>query len=161
VLIDELNTNGQLLQVWGAAFKHVTLQGRIDRLMLSPAVILTDPDSPINKAFASANSKFYNEMDWALDISQAEASELEIQGIPAQLIRRDAETQVVITAANAIKNGFDRLNFGKSHWNFSIQFMLNRGEKDIVLVAPKRSPKFKALLEVLQMLRSEGIAESD
>lgn len=161
VLVENLSTSGQLLQAWGAVFKHVTFRGKIDRLMLSPVVVLTDPESPINKVFAEANADYYSGVDWALDISQAEAKELEIQGIPSRLIRRDAETQVVVTADKAIKHGFDGLNFGKTHWNFSIQFMLNRGEPDVVLVAPRRSPKFKAMLDVLHMLRKEGVAEPD
>lgn len=161
VVVDGLKTNGKLTQAWGAAFKHVTLKGSIERLMLSPAVVLTDPDSPINRAFAKANAEYYASVDWALDISSAEAQELEIQGVPARLIRRDPETQVVVTAEKAIRHGFEKLQYGETHWNFSIQFMLNRGDTDVVLVAPKKSPKFKALLEGLKMLRNEGIAEPD
>lgn len=161
VVVDGLNTNGQLLQAWGAAFKHVHLRGKIDRLMLSPFVVLNDPGSTVNKDFLRANREFYCGLDWALDISAVEAKELEIQGVPARLIRRDPETQVVVTAERAIEFGFDKLDYGGVHWNFSIQFMLNRGESDIVLVAPKRSPKFKAMLNVLKTLRDEGIAEAD
>lgn len=161
VLVDGLKTNGQLLQIWGAAFQHVTIQGKIERMMLSPSVVLTEPDSPINKAFVRLNAEYYAGVDWALDITKAEAKELEIQGIPAKLIRRDPETQVVVRAENAIKNHFDELDYGKSHWKFSIQFMLNRGESDVVLVAPKKNPKFKTLVAGLQMLRETGIAEPD
>lgn len=161
VVVDGLKTNGKLLQAWGAAFKHVTLKGAIDRLMLSPAVVLTDPDSPINRAFAKANAEYYSSVDWALDISCAEAQELEIQGVPARLIRRDPETQVVVTSEKAIRHEFEKLQYGETHWNFSIQFMLNRGDTDVVLVAPKKNPKFKVLLEGLKMLRKEGVAEPD
>lgn len=161
VIVDGLKTNGQLLQVWGAVFKNVIIKGKIDRLMISPIVVLTDPASPVNKAFVRANSEYYSAVDWALDISQVEAKELEIQGVPARLIRRDPETQVVVTADKAIKKGFDKLDFGKTHWKFSIQFMIERGESDIVLVAPKKNPKFQMLLDGLQMLREAGIAESD
>lgn len=161
VVIDGLKTNGKLLQAWGAAFRHVTLKGAIDRLMLSPVVVLTDLDSPINRAFAKANAEYYASVDWALDISCAEAKELEIQGVPAHLIRRDPETQVVVTAEKAIRHEFTKLQYGETHWNFSIQFMLNRGDTDVVLVAPKKSPKFKVLLAGLEMLRKEGIAEPD
>lgn len=161
VIVDGLKTNGKLLQIWGAVFKNVVLKGKIDRLMLSPAVVLSDPESPVNKAFSMANAEYYNTVDWALDISQAEANELEIQGVPARLILRDAETQVVVTADKAIKNCFDKFDYGDTHWKFSIQFMLNRGEKDIVLVAPKKNPKFKILLAGLQMLRNAGIAEPE
>lgn len=161
VLIEGLGTDGQLLQAWGAAFKHVILRGAIDRLMLSPAVVLTDPGSAVNESFRVDNASYYGEVDWALDISQVEAKELEIQGVPARLIRRDPETQVMVTAKKAVELSFDKLNFGRSHWGFSIQFMLERGEHDIVLVAPKRSPKFKTLLDGLRMLREAGIAEAD
>jgi hypothetical protein len=161
VLIDGLNTNGQLLQSWGSAFKNVTLKGPIDRLMLSPTVVPTDPDSPVNKAFARANAEYYSGVDWALDISQAEAKELDLRGIPARLIRRDPETQVVVKADKAIRNRFHKLDFGETPWYFGIKFMLERGEADVVLVAPKGSPKFKSLLASLNMLREAGIAEPE
>lgn len=161
VVVDGLNTNGQLFQAWGAAFKRVYLRGKIDRLMLSPFVVLSDPASTVNKSFFRSNHEFYAEVDWALDISTVEAKELEIQGVPACLIRRDPETQVVVTAKRAVEFSFDKLDYGGTHWKFSIQFMLSRGESDIVLVAPKRSPKFKAMLNILKMLRDEGIAEFD
>lgn len=161
VSIEGLGTGGQLLQAWGAAFKNVVLSGKIDRVMLSPIVVLNDRKSPVNLAFRSANAEIYGTVDWALDIRGAEAKELEIQGVPSKLIRRDPETQVVVKAAKALEGDFKSLDFGDTHWAYSIQLMLERGEEDVVLVAPKRSPKFKGLLAALTMLRREGIAESD
>src|SRR5579859_2677174 len=43
VVVDGLKTNG-LFQTWGAVFKHVTLKGKIERVMFSPAVAICKPD---------------------------------------------------------------------------------------------------------------------
>jgi hypothetical protein len=162
VLIEHLKTHGQHLQTWGTVFKHVTLKGKIDRLMLSQIAKPSEPaTSPTNQLFAKANDEYFSTIDWALDISCAEVKEMDIRGIPAHLVKRDPETQVVVTAERALKNNFKRLDYGKTYWGVGIQFMLNQGYKDVVLVAPKRSREFKVLLEGLQMLRREGIAEPD
>ncbi len=168
VLIENLNLKtysqpyGQFLQFFGAIFKHVTFKGKIDSLMLSPIVEVSELiTSPMNRSFVEVNAGFYNSIDWALDISCADVQWIDIRGIPARLIKRDPETQVVVTAEKALKNNFRKLDYTKGHWGIFIQYMLDRGEKDVVLVAPKRNANFKVLLEGLQRLRREGIAEPD
>jgi len=153
----------ELLQTWGAVFKHVTLKGRIGPLMLSnclgPTSTTTDA---MQQAFKEANAAYYSTVDWALDISRAEfTQDCDIRGIPAKLIRRDAETQIVVTRERAIQGEWRKLDLDKTYWQVAIELMLERGDEDVVLVAPKRAKDFKHLLRGLQLLRDAGVAEPD
>lgn len=101
-------------------------------------------------------------MDWALDISQAEAVELELAGITARLIRRDPETQAVVTRQAALSGewrGLDRVK--GTELGLGIQELLKWGADDIVLVAHRRSRNSKQLLAGIRELRAAGVAEPD
>lgn len=159
VLVDGLKTHN-LLACWGTVFKHTTLKGRIGRVMINP-VIATGMATPAEQAaFDAANAAYYAAADWALDISEAEFVEADIRGIPARLIRRDPETQVVVTRRQAAEGAWRDLDLSRTWWATSLEFFLNRnGEDDIVLVAPKRHRQFKELLDGLKALRDAGVAE--
>jgi hypothetical protein len=162
VLIDGLTFNDTLL-VWGAVFKHVTLRGTIGPLMLNYLVDLDNPTSKRQRAFDEANAAYYATVDWALDIREAEfADDPDIRSVPAHLIRRDPETQVVIKRENVLDGHWRHLGISETtHWPTAIEFFLEQGQDDVVLVAPKRAPDFQQLLEGLQTLRTAGIAEPD
>lgn len=161
VVIDGLKTNG-LFQTWGAVFHHVSLRGKIERVMISPPVAPGRATAEQQRTFDAANEEFYSSVDWALDISQAEFAECDLRGgIPARLIRRDPETQMVITRARALNGEWRKLDLSKTYWSVSIENLLKDGHQDRVLVAPKRSKEFKTLLGGLQLLREAGVAEPD
>ncbi len=160
VLVDGLKTHG-LLQTWAAVFKHVILRGFINRVMFSSAVAAGLATKTEQLAFDEANAECYATVDWALDISEGEFEECEIQGIPARLIRRDPATQVVVKRQKAIQGHWRELDLSKTHWGTSIAFLLERGEGDTVLVAGKRDKKFRQLVDGLKLLRDSGVAEPD
>jgi hypothetical protein len=160
VTVDGLKTN-RLFQTWAAVFKHVILKGTIGRVMFSPAVAPGVASRDQQISFDDANATFYRNVDWALDIREGQFEECEIQNVPANLIRRDPETQIVVTRAKAARGEWRKLDLSKTHWAVSLSFFLERGDRDIVLVAPKRSKKFAALLDGLKKLRAAGIAEPD
>jgi hypothetical protein len=158
VFVDGFKTNG-LLQCWGAVFKHVTLRGRIDRIMISPAIAagLATPEQ--QRAFDLENAEYYRGVDWALDIREGEFQECELQRVPAHLVRRDPETQVVVRRDQALSGAWREVDLSKTHWKTSIEFFLNRGDADVVLVAGKRDRNFSDLLEGLKKLREAGVAD--
>lgn len=158
VLVDGLRTNG-LLQTWGAAFKHVTLRGRIGRVMMSPAVATGTATQSQQRAFDEANAAYYATVDWALDISEAEFEEVDIRRVPARLIRRDPETQVVVTRARAMEGRWRDLDLSRTDWAGWIDLFLKDGDPDLVLVAPKQHRDCRHLLDGLKMLRDVGVAE--
>lgn len=159
--VDGFTTHGQLLQTWGAVFKHVTLRGKIDRLMISQTILagLADPEE--QAAFDKANAEYYRHVDWALDISQGEFKELEIRSLPARLIRRDPETQIVVTREKALAGEWRDLEFQEALTPFAIGKLLERGDPDRVMIAGKRHPKFRRYLEDFRLLRRAGVAELD
>lgn len=161
VLVDGLKTFGQLLQCWGAVFNRVVLRGKIDRLMTSALIgaIFVAPEE--QAAFDRANAEYYRTVDWALDISEVECNDIDIRGVPARLIRRDPETQVVVRRNSALVGDWRDLPFNENLWPTALSVFLNQGEADTVLVAPKRHAKFKRYLEDLNLLRNAGIAEPD
>ena len=160
VTIDGLKTHG-LRQTWAAVFKHVTLRGRIGRLMISSAVDLGLATPKQQRAFDDANEEYYSTVDWALDIRDVQIEELDLRGIPARLIRRDPETQFVITREKAMQGKWRQLDLEKTHWAYSIEFFLEQGDQDFVLVAGKRDRNYRRLVAGLKALRNAGVAEPD
>jgi hypothetical protein len=160
--VDNLKTN-DLLIVWGAAFKQCTFRGRIGKLKINKSASPTWSES-ILKEFQAANRAYYSNVDWALDISDAAFQEFEIEGMPADLVRRDPSCQVVVRRENALstswRNGISRFN---SYWPFVIDMFIESGEADCILVAPKAKPKkqYMKLLDGLKELRDLGVAEQD
>jgi hypothetical protein len=166
MLIDNLSTHH--LQSWGAVFKHVTLRGLIGPLMLSDMVTPAQPNSPLQRAFTEANAAYYTGVDWALDIREAEfENDVDLRGVPGHLIRRDPETQVLVTRAKALEGKWRNLKLERTYWPTAIEFFLKESHLDaLVLVVPKHLKSSSLwpwtrqdLLNGLKLLREEGIAE--
>jgi hypothetical protein len=113
------------------------------------------------RAFDEANAEYYRHVDWALDISEGEFKDLELRGVPARLIRRDPETQVLITRKVALQGPWRDLDFRSNVTPACISLFLGRDEPDYVLVAPKRSRRFRDCVADIELLRKAGIAEPD
>lgn len=129
--------------------------------MLSPFVSPGWDRPKEQAAFDKANVEYYKTVDWALDITEGRFYECELQRVPARLIRRDPETQIILFREKALHGDWKKLDLSKTHWATSIEFFLEQGDPDVVLVAPKQHPKFDDLLDGLKMLRDAGIAEPD
>jgi hypothetical protein len=61
----------------------------------------------------------------------------------------------------ALLGEWKKLDLSKTYWSDWIDLFLKDGDLDVVLVAPKRHPKFTDWLDGLKMLRDAGIAEPD
>jgi hypothetical protein len=160
VLVDGLSTSG-VFQAWAAVFKHVTLKGKIDRVMFSRLFHPGYPESQFQFEVSRANADFYSRVDWALDIRNAEFKDFDCRGVPSRLVRRDPETQVLATRERVLSCG-DAIRAGGPFWESILKLFLSepwRGET--LLVAAKRNPNFKELTAGLQQLRHQGVVESD
>lgn len=160
IIIDGLKAHNHL-QTFGTVFKHVAIKGEINKLMLTPYVDVFGHFPDVQKSFDVANRKYYENVDWALDISEAHFIDCDIRGIPARLIKRDEQTQVVIKREKALEGKWKEIDLSETHWKTAIEFFLADGYEDCVLLAPKQSRKFKVLLDGLNKLRDNGIAELD
>src|SRR5438874_2574604 len=68
VLIDGLTTSSAV-RLHGCAFRHVTLRGRVGSLMIiSPNTSIPEE---MQQAFTAGIVRFYQDVDWALDIAEA------------------------------------------------------------------------------------------
>src|SRR5258708_2834034 len=69
VVIDGLKTS-DLFQTWGAVFKHVTLKGKLGRIMISPFVATGRATPEQQRAFDQINADYYSTGDCALHIAK-------------------------------------------------------------------------------------------
>jgi hypothetical protein len=162
VVEDTVVTNlktSDLFRMKATVFKHVVFKGKIDRIMVSPYVWPGEATPAQQKAFDEANKLYYSTVDWALDISEGEFMECELQCVPAHLVRRDPETQMIVTREKALEGTWRKLDLSKTYWATSLEFFLERGDPDVVLVAPKRHPNYLEYLDGLKALRDIGTAE--
>ena len=146
----------------GCAFKHVAIRGAVRGSIAfershewsrrhSTESAATDPT-------VIANEQYYADVDWALDISQAEFTGVEMSrsGIPARLVRRDPETQVMITRTSV--TGADwRAACGTSSQWVAIERFLQTGFADAVLIAPRRSKYLDEDVAAFGRLRDIGV----
>lgn len=147
------------LQTEGTAFKHVTIRGTVNKLMITPYVDVGGHFTNVQRQFDEANRKYYESVDWALDISEGLFKDCDIRGVPAHLIKRDPETQVVLTREKALQGKWKNIDLSETHWPILIDIFLEDGYETCVLVAPKKVRNFKALLEGICKLRDAGIVE--
>ena len=163
VSVEQLGTS-DLLLVWGALFSRVKFSGPMGRVKLNPFVDAVDRTPRVQRPLDELRERHYRSVDWALDIREARFIEFDFRGIPARLVRRDPESQVVVKRESALKAGWrEKLSPSNKLLPFMIGLFLQDGDPDTVLVAPLGAPKSKReeLLRHLGELRQAGVAEPD
>lgn len=162
VLIDGLKTL-DLLICWSPFLRHVVLRGKVGTIKVNAAPGVEASDETLEQ-FALARADFYAATDWALDITEAEFTELSIRGIPSRVVRRDTRDQVVVTRQKAADPSWrSRVRPGNTYWPYLLDLFLESDEDEVVLVAPRatRKKKYTELLDGLKNLRDIGVAEPD
>jgi hypothetical protein len=153
-------------QVGGCVFKHVIIRGRITgsvRLMPYPALHFSRPEyREAREQFIEANAAYYQDVDWALDISQAEFTSFENEwaDVPSRAYRRDPDTQVIITRESCQGRDWRAASEGSYLW-VHIERFLETGFADTVIVAPKRSKYFDDVIAAIRRLRDIGVVLPD
>lgn len=164
ITVDGLRT-GQLFIANACAYKHVVLHGKIGNIKICRSVPwVSSPAGYLERrqeAMDRANAEYYKSVDWALDISQAEFTSCEVEGIPPELVRRDPETQFVVRAKAIEEGHWRKVEAAREDWHVLLDTYDKKGTGDVVLIAPKRAPDFKTLLNGLRALREAGIAEQE
>lgn len=93
-----------------------------------------------------------------VDGTQGQFSGLELRGLPARLVRRDPQTQVVIRRSRVLDGRWKSLPIGARHES-AIRWLLQTEVEDVVLIAPTHSRTFDEELAARRLLQREGIAE--
>ena len=162
-ILEDVRVNGlssnAVLVLCAPAFRHVTLTGSICDLVVNMDEDPAGEYDPVNAEFHKANADYYATVDWALDITNAEFQNVEIRGVPADLIRRDPATQIIVRRKRALNGVLGELDLSGTHWAGEIEWFLDRGEADHVLIAPRRAKNFRRLVEGLRLLQEKRIAE--
>ncbi len=151
ITVDGLATTDQ--QLGGCLFRHVTLKGKIGPIMTTP--VNRGLPEETKAAMNAAIVAYYKDVDWALDISEAEFSDADFYMVPGDLVRRDPETQFLLRR-EVIAEAKRELPLGP-------QIAASRFEstpfESIVAVVSRRSKNFAAELQEFEQLRKAGLAE--
>jgi hypothetical protein len=153
--------------LYGCAFEHFVLRGRIGGLWLrslSPVISPASPelDHSVEQAFEAANAVFYQSVDWALDIRDVITREMWIDTVPGQLIRRDPERHVLVRREKALEGRWRALDFEDVHGlKIGLKRLAESGPDSRVFVIPDRHPKRESIVQAVAILREAGIAEPD
>jgi hypothetical protein len=144
----EMLTDGLLL-------RHVVVRGSVDSLYLRhPGRIRPDLRA------IERHRAFYEQVDWALDISAARLQRCEISGVPGRLVRRDPSTQILVTRERVLAAPWQEVAAHTPEF-FAIQTFLKSPMDSEVLVACPRDDTFDKALATFARLREAGIAEPD
>jgi hypothetical protein len=148
------------LFLWGCVFKHVKLSGAISGIKINRSV---GPQSPDQRKWDAATVAFYKTVDWALDISEAKfKGGCSFEAIPGDLVRRNPETQILVTREKLAGADWERLDYGGTTIDLALSWFFSDSLFNSVVLAARSDSKWaKRDLAVLDMLRSTGIAEAD
>lgn len=151
VTVDGLTTKHQ--QLGGCLFRHVTLKGKIGPIMTTPVHRGVAED--IRAAMNTALVDYYKDVDWALDISEAEFADADFYMVPGDLVRRDPETQFLLRR-DVIVPAKDQIPLGPS---IAASRFESTPFDSIVAVVGRRSKNFARDLEEFEQVRKAGLAE--
>ena len=165
VLIDGLTAPQDPHQrVPACAFHRVALRGRISNVTLLPDL---DPwDASLQSRYRRANGEHWVELisegDWALDISGLTSGLDFRSAVPARLVRRDPETQVVVTAEQAASADWRSVpGLERSLLGVQIGFLQRSDHRDTILIADKSAPDRAQQVAMLRELQRIGAAHPD
>lgn len=166
VLVENLEIQSELV-CWHPLLWHVTLRGRIGRVRIEPYLCIEAryyKPAALLRAFEISKRNFYNHVDWALDIREAQVEALEIQGVPWNLIRRDPESQMFISRRIADSPHWCDGISPENYWiDYVEERFMNQDIDRLLLVAPKAFPseEYAKILHDLHELREAQLTEPD
>lgn len=148
------------LFLWSCVFRHVKVSGKISGVKINRWVTVGTGGSELQGAWDACVKKFYEGTDWALDISEAKfAGGISFEAIPGDKIKRDQETQVMVSRDNLVRSDWRSFNYGSTGFDIALSWFLEDSLfESVVLAARMASKSAKSDIEVLDMLRKEGIA---
>jgi hypothetical protein len=154
ITIDGLRS-GQILIFSGAAFQRVVLKGHMPSVNFNEVTAFGSISEERAAAFQRTNQEFYKAVDWALDISEADFPSLRPSSIPGELIRRDRNTQILVSKGKLLQIGWKSLPLPAST-RIGVEACLRSRYEHYVICAGRRSSRFDEELSGLDILRHAG-----
>ncbi|PAL22757.1 hypothetical protein CD928_11935 [Sphingopyxis sp. GW247-27LB] len=138
------------------------MAGRISGLKINRSE-LGSLDGAMREKRESAIRKYYESVDWALDISDAKfPNGATFEAIPGDKILRDPSTQILVKREKLAGRDWRALDYERSAIDIAISWFENGSMFDSVVIVPRSDSKYRAKdQEILEMLRQEGVAEPD
>ncbi|OKI30159.1 hypothetical protein [Streptomyces sp. CB03911] len=150
VTVDGL-TAAQVHRLYGCVFNQVVLRGKIGPVMaMMPHSGLADRESHIAGMVAK-----YRDIEWALDISEASFSDADFYGVPGDLIRYDAGTQVLLRREKFSGATPEDLPPYVRTW---VSRFDESPFDSLVGIAPKRSRSFAKYMHDIEWIHSQNLA---
>ncbi|MGW3652302.1 hypothetical protein [Streptomyces sp. NPDC000878] len=153
VLVDGLTVAGGLL-LEACLFERVTLRGNIGRVVTTPPHSALAAE--VRQSLVDGMRAAYRDVEWALDIRQANFVDADFSYVPGELVRRDEETQFLLRRESF--SGMDVSDL-PGYAKIAVGRFESRPWDSIVAIAPRRSKKFDRWLSELTELRRAGLAE--
>jgi len=155
VVVDGLRASRAPVILFGCAFRHVVVTGICGRFLINHQVSFDNDQR--NADFDSANTAFYETVDWALDISNAKVACLEIRGsIPSRLVRRNPDEHFIMTRPIALAGEWRNYE-PPGAVQIGVSTFLDSGAEDNLFVAARRSKHFKQEVEYFHRLKLAGL----
>jgi hypothetical protein len=98
--------------------------------------------------------------EWMLDLTEA-TGDITIRGYPSRFIRRNAETQAVVTAEAARTLDWRSVEPGRSSLRIALHELVQSDWEDVTLIADTHAAHASDDLRYIQQLRALGIARPD
>jgi len=152
VSVDGLLTTRHPVILSACALRHVVIKGKCGRFLFNRQIC--HDDDRRNAEFIADNDELYRNLDWALDITDADFSAFEIRAsIPPRLIRRNPDSHFIMSRAVALSNEWK--NYEPSGaFQIGVSMFLESGADEELFVAARRSKHFEAELNFLRRLKS-------
>ncbi|MCX4612619.1 MULTISPECIES: hypothetical protein [Streptomyces] len=167
VLIDGMTApEDDHMRVFGCVYRRVVLRGHFANITLLPTLGVWAVASGLKALYQRANGEQWVELicdgDWALDISGLTGSLDFRSAVPARLVRRDPETQIVMTAEQAARADWRSVpGLQRSLLGVHINLLQGSGYRDTILIADKSAPDRARQVAMLRQLQRMGAAQPD
>lgn len=137
----------------GCLFQRVVIRGKFGTFRIEPSNVR---DESLREDFLESARKFYENVDWAVDISGAEINDCVLTYVPGHLVRRDPATQLLIH-----RNRVDAAELGglPSSARLAAERALRSPFDTVVAVPPMLSKDAARHIAEREELRTRGIAE--
>lgn len=144
--------------LFACVFSEVRLRGRLTALKINVEYSMLGDDPDIQAGWNRAMRAFYAEVDWALDISEAQfTSAPSLEAVPGHLVRRDPARQVLVR-----RKALEGRDTSALPHAVALEWFLERSPFDsVVLAGSCGTARRQKDLDGLRRLRDAGIADPD
>lgn len=142
----------------GCTFNRVVIRGRLGLTTIEPWAAREDDDTPQTRAVDRAIADYYRDVAWALDIREADASDLRIESIPLRLVRRDPERQLLPRPEQVSHPAWKSAVVAEAFWVFDLARDVQRNGA-IFLIHARDTAREVERQAALSELRAAGVLD--